>query len=311
MKNLILICSFILLSSTVALAQGNGFSFQGRLNDGINPANGRYDLQFRLFDSLVAGNPIGSLLSRPNTTLINGVFSVTLDFGATAFNNPNNVFIEIGLRPNGSPNAFTILGPRQQLTVVPLAVRAANATNADNATNAVNAINATTATTSATAAVANNAVLFAGSPASQFARLNSDANNGGLDIHGQIVSSGDLTVAGHAFQGPGSFGIAKAMLEVIHTAQGMQVRCYNGVGNASGSTCGFVVTMPLEGVVRINFGFPIANRFVSVSAQYTSSAGNNNTGVNYRSFDSTSIEVFTFASTSEDTIRRDFALILY
>ena len=80
------------------------------------------------------GTQIGATISRPNTALMNGVFSVNLDFGATAFNNPNAVFIEIGVRPNASANAYTILGPRQQLTVVPFAVTATNATNATAAT---------------------------------------------------------------------------------------------------------------------------------------------------------------------------------
>lgn len=134
MKN-IRILALILLLTSAAMAQGTGFNFQGRLNDGANPANGSYDLQFTLYSAITGGAPIGSTNQRPNTALINGVFSVTLDFGPTAFNNPNAVFIEIGVKPAGSPNAFTILGPRQQLTAVPFAVRANNAATADNATN--------------------------------------------------------------------------------------------------------------------------------------------------------------------------------
>ncbi len=116
----------------LAAAQGNGFSFQGRLNDGNTPANGAYDLQFRLYDAIAGGNQIGSMVDRPNTVLANGVFSVTLDFGAAAFNNPASVFIEIAVKPNGSPNAFNFLGPRQQLTVVPYAIKAANSDKCDN-----------------------------------------------------------------------------------------------------------------------------------------------------------------------------------
>ena len=122
-KKIILIITLTIMLPVFAAAQGSAFNFQGRLNDGANPANGAYDLQFQLYDAITGGTQIGSTVPRPNTALINGVFSVTLDFGATAFNNPSAVFIEIGVRPAGSPNAFTILGPRQQLTVVPYAVR--------------------------------------------------------------------------------------------------------------------------------------------------------------------------------------------
>ncbi len=75
---------FAALTADAAFGQGNSFSFQGRLNDGTNPANGSYDLQFRLYDAIAGGTQIGAVVSRPNTTLINGVFSVALDFGATA-----------------------------------------------------------------------------------------------------------------------------------------------------------------------------------------------------------------------------------
>jgi len=135
MKKQILVIVLLFLFSITVSAQGNAFSFQGKLNDGANPANGRYDLEFKLFDSVVGGTQIGPTVLRPNTTLINGVFSTSLDFGAQTFQNPNATFIEISIKPNGSPNTFTILGPRQQLTVVPYASRAQNATNADNSTN--------------------------------------------------------------------------------------------------------------------------------------------------------------------------------
>ena len=48
MKNILLICALIVLFPVFASAQGSAFNFQGRLNDGANPANGAYDLQFRL-----------------------------------------------------------------------------------------------------------------------------------------------------------------------------------------------------------------------------------------------------------------------
>src|SRR5215471_7796680 len=48
-------------------AQSTSFTYQGRLTDGGNPANGNYDLQFSLFDAGVGGNQIGLTLSRSNT----------------------------------------------------------------------------------------------------------------------------------------------------------------------------------------------------------------------------------------------------
>ncbi len=108
----------------IANAQTTAFNFQGRLNDGSSPANGRYDLQFKLFDSLLGGSKVGPTVEKPNAILINGVFSTPLDFGSTAFPGADR-FIEISVRPAGSPNAFVILGGRQQVLAVPFAVNAA------------------------------------------------------------------------------------------------------------------------------------------------------------------------------------------
>ena len=36
----------LIVTTTMAFAQGTAFTYQGRLNDGGNPANGIYDLRF-------------------------------------------------------------------------------------------------------------------------------------------------------------------------------------------------------------------------------------------------------------------------
>ena len=51
---------FMLFSQTTAFGQNTGFTYQGRLTDGGTAANGNYDLQFQLFDSLSGGTQIGS-----------------------------------------------------------------------------------------------------------------------------------------------------------------------------------------------------------------------------------------------------------
>lgn len=308
LKCFFIVSIFIALAAANSSAQSTNFNFQGRLNDGANPANGSYDLQFRLFNAITGGTPVGAVASRPATVLINGVFSTTLDFGATAFNSPNNVFIEISVKRAGSPNAFTILGPRQQLTAVPFAIRATNADiaqNAVNAGNAVNAINAENASTAGSANIALNALSLGGVLPAGWTRLN-------VQNSGDLLTTGRLQITGNATQAAAANGLIKAMLVV--NPNGTIVRCYNGITISSTGNCGFTVTLPLTGVFRINFGFPVAERFVSVTAQYCSGCFNgatNNIGANYRIFDNTSFEVFTFQSGSSDTTSRDFTLILY
>src|SRR5690348_10476656 len=46
-----------------ATAQSTAFTYQGRLNDGTNPANGTYDLQFGIFDSLSGGTQQGNTIT--------------------------------------------------------------------------------------------------------------------------------------------------------------------------------------------------------------------------------------------------------
>src|SRR5215831_8089083 len=69
-----------------AWAQGTAFTYQGRLNDGANPATGIYDLRFDVYDS--TNNP-GVLIAGPitnaATSVSNGFFTVTLNFGPGIF----------------------------------------------------------------------------------------------------------------------------------------------------------------------------------------------------------------------------------
>ncbi|HQU82508.1 MAG TPA: hypothetical protein PKY59_05275 [Pyrinomonadaceae bacterium] len=321
MKKTIFILAIIFSVAGLALAQGNAFSFQGKLNDGTSPANGRYDLEFKLFDAITGGTQIGPTVSRPGTTLINGVFSVALDFGAQAFQNPNSIFIEIAIRPFGSPNQLTILGPRQQLTVVPFASRSQNATNADSSQNSaqlggVAASEYITRTNGVADFIRNSTQTQTNSNfnISGTGTINGNLSVGGnQSLTGNLVSNGSLQISGNARQDIAANGLVKAMLFV--NSSGQVVRCYNGVNNTSTGNCGFTITFPLgefAGVYRINFGFPISNRFVSVTARYPNVPANAyNAGANYREFDNTSIEVFMFATFTRDTTFGEFTLILY
>jgi trimeric autotransporter adhesin len=140
---------FILLvvCADSARAQSTGFTYQGRLNDNSQVANGNYDFEFKLFTALTGGTQDGTPREVLNVAVSNGVFTVLVDFGAGAFPGADR-FLEIGVRPAGG-GAFTTLTPRQQVTITPYAIKSASAdqasfaTNANNAQNAVNATDAT------------------------------------------------------------------------------------------------------------------------------------------------------------------------
>lgn len=120
----------ILFATSVALAQSTSFTYQGRLTDGGTSANGNYDLQCALFDSLSGGAQVGSTQTLNTVAVSNGVFTVSLDFGANAFNGASR-FLEISARPSGS-GSFTLLTPRQQITSTPYAVRSLTSAAADS-----------------------------------------------------------------------------------------------------------------------------------------------------------------------------------
>ena len=111
---------------STAFAQGTAVTYQGQLSDGSGPANGSYDLQFAIWDSLAGGATIAGPLTSPTTGVSNGLFTVVLDFGPGAFTGPRR-WLEIGVRTNGSGGSYSTLTPRQELTSTPYAMMAASA----------------------------------------------------------------------------------------------------------------------------------------------------------------------------------------
>lgn len=106
-------------------AQGTAFTYQGRLSDGANAANGNYDLRFTIYDSTnLPGVVIAGPLTNSATAVSNGLFTVALDFGAGVFTGPDR-WLEIGVRTNGAA-AFTALTTRQLMAPTPYAINAAN-----------------------------------------------------------------------------------------------------------------------------------------------------------------------------------------
>jgi len=112
------------------------FTYQGRLFDGTQAALGSYDLQFRLADAVSNGNYVGSTIVRSPTSVTNGVFTVTLDFGPGIFDGSPR-YLEAGVRTNGSTGPYTILQPLQPITTAPYAMLANSAVAAGVASNLV------------------------------------------------------------------------------------------------------------------------------------------------------------------------------
>lgn len=107
----ILLTFVLLLTATSAWPQA--ITYQGKLQQGAQDFNGTVPMAFRLYSSASGGTPIGNEVTRPNQTVIDGVFQVSLDFGSGAFDGTQR-YLEIEV-------SGTILSPRQEITATPVA----------------------------------------------------------------------------------------------------------------------------------------------------------------------------------------------
>lgn len=116
------------LAIAPALLRGQSglFTYQGRLFDGGQPAQGTYDLCFALTAAPVAGGYLGPVITNSPVLVSNGLFTVALDFGSSVFDGSGR-WLEIGVRTRGSAGAYAILSPRQLITATPYAIYAATA----------------------------------------------------------------------------------------------------------------------------------------------------------------------------------------
>ena len=232
----------VLLSPTLIFAQTTSFTYQGRFTDGGTAANGVYDMQFRLFDSggVGTGNQLSATVTNGAVAVINGVFTVQLNFGGAAFSGADR-FLELGVRPAGTSDPYTIMSPRQPLTAAVYAIRASTATNADSAASATNATNATNA---------NNASQLGGVAASQYV-LTTDPR---LTVSGNFIQnttsqqaasnfniSGDGTAAGtlsgNAINSATHYNIAGNRIFAISGAGS-----YNNSNTVAGVGAGTLIT---------------------------------------------------------------------
>jgi hypothetical protein len=102
------------------------FTYQGSLRSGGAPANGAFDFQFILYDAETGGNQVGPSRTLEDIPVMDGIFTVQLDFSAVSFDGAAR-WLEVGVRPGASTGAHSILSPRYPLTAVPYALWAKTA----------------------------------------------------------------------------------------------------------------------------------------------------------------------------------------
>ncbi|MHC4064237.1 MAG: hypothetical protein ACYSUI_07005 [Planctomycetota bacterium] len=132
--------AFISLVALVAQSQASGqlllgtaFTYQGRLTLGGVPVTGPCDFEFGLWDDPAVGTQIGTTQTENNVMVINGLFSVTIDFGSGAIDGDAR-WLDIAVRCPAGGGAFTPLSPRQELTPSPHALALPGLYTQQNAT---------------------------------------------------------------------------------------------------------------------------------------------------------------------------------
>lgn len=111
--------------SAAQAPQGSSWTYQGQLKSDGRSVNDSVDLDFTLWDDETDGNQVGPVLNTTNFTIIDGLFSVELDFGPDAFDGRAR-WLEIAVRVPHDPSdtqALTVLSPRQRITATPFALQ--------------------------------------------------------------------------------------------------------------------------------------------------------------------------------------------
>lgn len=220
MKNIVravLFASALVCVQTVC-GQTTAITYQGNLSDGATPANGTYQMEFAVYNAVGAGTQQGSTVTNNSVSVVNGVFTVLLDFGATVFPAGADRWLELRVKKPADAG-FSTLSPRQQLTNSPYSIRTVS-TNAADALSAacvqcvantnVNSISAgkitgavpsaTTATTATNATNVTGIVAIAnggtGSSTKNFVDLSTDQTVGGnktfinnLTVNGTLTAN--------------------------------------------------------------------------------------------------------------------------
>lgn len=196
-RHLLLLC-FIILHSTFfirAWGQGTAFTYQGQLVSSNAPANGSFDLTFSLYDNSISGSLLAGPVTNTATAVSNGLFMVTVDFGA---NFPGaNRWLEIGVRTNGSVTAYSTLTPRQKITATPYAITAGNLTGTLPAGQLSGALPSTQLAGTYSGAVTLN------SPANSFTGNGTGLTNVNAATLGGLNSSSFWKTSGNAGTTPG------------------------------------------------------------------------------------------------------------
>jgi hypothetical protein len=284
-----LLLATVLLSSlstqiSTLQAQTSAFTYQGRLEVAGSPANGHYDFRCLLYN---AGAPPEMVVAGPVTNLAvavsNGLFTLTLDFGADVFTGQER-WLSVQVRTNNPALVFTVLSPRQRLTPAPYSIHALKAASFQDGaaptftgTVAFNPPSGAPFTVGSATKVTNlNADFLDGLDSTAFVRKTGDTMTGKLTVAGPggtatfsdtgFLFGNDIAISGQASSGFG-VGVSALASGAGGNAVNAQASGSDGVGvyteasngsNARGITARSTTGLAgyFDGAVRVQYSSP-------------------------------------------------------
>ncbi len=113
--------AFLCAGTTAQAAPpGAAITYQGTLAQNGSPVDGLRDFRFRLYESEVGGTPVESV-QLFSVDVVEGIFSVEIDFGLEPWTPNEQYWLEIEVGPADMSQTYEVIG-RQNLTAAPYAL---------------------------------------------------------------------------------------------------------------------------------------------------------------------------------------------
>lgn len=198
--------------ATAQATANTTFTYQGKLTNSGAPVNAPTDFQFVLYNAPVGGAQLGTrVIKLDHVPVSNGLFIVNLDFGAVFDGAP--AYLEVGVKPGGSSEAYSILSPRTALTGAPYALSLAPGTT----------VNTTDPAETASGLTGRVALTTAGRESAGLRGINDGTGNGGYGVAGEHKGYGS-GIYGKAEKGSGVFGLSYSSVGVYGLSGGIDGR---------------------------------------------------------------------------------------
>ena len=111
--------SFVFALATFGVSVNTSWTYQGQLRRSGSAYSGTCNFQFSLWDAVSAGTQQGSTQAINSVNVVNGLFTVVLDFGDVFTGDARWLGTSVQCSGDGG---FTPLDPRQPLTAAPYAL---------------------------------------------------------------------------------------------------------------------------------------------------------------------------------------------